>query len=89
MAVLSNKPQPLHPGVFIAHYFPGVRFVDVRGAGPDTPLKPDPAGGSRSPGPWALPPGADHARDTRIDVATGVNAGLHAVGVLWGFREAR
>lgn len=86
MAVLSNKPHPFTLEV-IAHFFPGVAFVDVRGAGPQTPLKPDPAGALALARTMGFAPGElIMLGDTRIDVATGVNAGLHAVGVLWGFR---
>ncbi len=86
MAVLSNKPHPFTLEV-VASFFPGMPFAGVRGAGPDTPLKPDPAGAlslARTLG--FAPSELLMVGDTRIDVATGLNAGLFAVGVLWGFR---
>lgn len=86
-AVFSNKAHPLC-GKILEHYF-GPRFAAVRGSMPGVPTKPDPAG------LYALMDelGADPActlfvGDSDVDILTGHNAHLPALGVLWGFRDA-
>ena len=86
MAVFSNKADPLC-GKIIAHYFGTGRFAAVRGSRPGVPTKPDPAG------LYALMDeiGADRAAtlfvgDSDVDILTGHNARLPAMGALWGFR---
>ena len=85
-AVFSNKADPLC-GKIIAHYFGTGRFTAVRGSRPGVPTKPDPAG------LYALMDeiGADRSAtlfvgDSDVDILTGHNAGLPAMGALWGFR---
>ena len=63
------------------------RFAAVRGSRPGVPTKPDPAG------LYALMDeiGADRAAtlfvgDSDVDILTGHNARLPAMGALWGFR---
>ena len=85
-AVFSNKADALC-GKIIAHYFGEGRFAAVRGSLPGVPTKPDPAG------LYALMEtiGADRTStlfvgDSDVDILTGHNASLHAMGALWGFR---
>ena len=85
-AVFSNKADPLC-GKIIAHYFGTGRFEIVRGSRPNVPTKPDPTG------VYALMQdlGAEAAStlfvgDSDVDILTGHNAGLPAMGALWGFR---
>ena len=85
-AVFSNKADPLC-GKIIAHYFGTGRFALVRGSRPNVPTKPDPTG------VYALMQdlGAEAAStlfvgDSDVDILTGHNAGLPAMGALWGFR---
>ena len=85
-AVFSNKADPLC-GKIIAHYFGTGRFDAVRSSRPGAPTKPDPAG------LYALMDeiGADRSStlfvgDSDVDILTGHNAGLPAMGALWGFR---
>lgn len=85
-AVFSNKADPLC-GKIIAHYFGTDSFSIVRGNRPGVPTKPDPTG------VYALMQdlGAEASStlfvgDSDVDILTGHNAGLPAVGVLWGFR---
>ena len=85
-AVFSNKADPLC-GKIIAHYFGTGRFAAVRGSRPGVPTKPNPAG------LYALMDeiGADRSAtlfvgDSDVDILTGHNAGLPAMGALWGFR---
>ena len=85
-AVFSNKADALC-GKIIAHYFGEGRFAAVRGSLPGVPTKPDPAG------LYALMDaiGADRTStlfvgDSDVDILTGHNASLPAMGALWGFR---
>ena len=85
-AVFSNKADPFC-GKIIAHYFGADSFSIVRGNLPGVPTKPDPTG------VYALMQdlGAEASStlfvgDSDVDILTGHNAGLPAVGVLWGFR---
>ena len=86
-AVFSNKADALCGGI-IAHYFGTGRFDAVRGNRPGVPTKPDPTG------LYALMTelGADPAAtlfvgDSDVDILTGHNAQLPAMGALWGFRS--
>ena len=85
--VVSNKADALCGGI-IAHYFGTGRFDAVRGNRPGVPTKPDPTG------LYALMTelGADPAAtlfvgDSDVDILTGHNAQLPAMGALWGFRS--
>lgn len=88
LGVFSNKPDSVTKQA-VAHFLPDVPFIDVRGALPNVPLKPDPAGALAV----AAALGADPRHvcfvgDTRTDIETAVAAGMVPVGVLWGFRDA-
>ena len=76
-AVFSNKADPLC-GKIIAHYFGTGRFDAVRGSRPGVPTKPDEIGADRS--------ATLFVGDSDVDILTGHNAGLPAMGALWGFR---
>ena len=85
-AVFSNKADPLC-GKIIEHYFGAGSFSIVRGNRPGVPTKPDPTG------VYSLMKdlGADTSStlfvgDSDVDILTGHNAGLPAMGALWGFR---
>lgn len=85
-AVFSNKADPLC-GKIIEHYFGAGSFSIVRGSRPGVPTKPDPTG------VYSLMKdlGADASStlfvgDSDVDILTGHNAGLPAMGALWGFR---
>ena len=87
-AVFSNKADALC-GKILEHYF-GPRFAAVRGSLPGVPTKPDPAG------LYALmeqlhadPAHTLFVGDSDVDILTGHNAHLPALGVLWGFRDAQ
>ena len=80
MAVLSNKAHFL-AGPVVERYFPGV-FEYVQGALPDVPLKPDPTLLRRVMEELgARPEAARFVGDSDVDVRTGKNGGLTAVGV--------
>lgn len=81
--VLSNKPNDQTDAVCSAAF---ARLLDGwRGQLPGQPLKPDPAGlrelerqlGGRC---------VAYVGDSEVDIETGRNAGIAAIGVSWGFR---
>ena len=85
-AVFSNKADEFC-GKIVEHYFGKGKFEIIRGSRKGVPTKPDPTG------VYTLM--ADlHAEkettlfigDSDVDIRTGHNAGLPAMGVLWGFR---
>ena len=87
-AVFSNKADNLC-GAIIEHYFGAGRFAAVRGSLPGVPTKPDPAG------LYDLLDTLDADRsatlfvgDSDVDILTGHNAHLPALGAVWGFRGA-
>lgn len=88
LTVLSNKPDDFTKKCVHA-LLDASLFQALRGAGPQTPRKPDPAGALALADQLALPP--EHilyAGDSGIDMQTAKSAGMFAVGVLWGVRFA-
>ena len=88
LAVLSNKPDALTVET-IRHFFPHIPFALVRGARPESPLKPDP----RVALDMLAELGLESARcayvgDSDVDMQTARNAGMLPVGAAWGFRGA-
>jgi phosphoglycolate phosphatase len=87
LAVLSNKPDRFTKEL-VAHYFPAAPFDAVRGQLPHIPLKPDPAAALQIAQELGIPPAEWlYLGDTNTDMRTAREAGMHAVGVLWGFRD--
>ncbi|MFH2201916.1 MAG: HAD family hydrolase [Elusimicrobiota bacterium] len=87
MAVLSNKPQE-YTQKTVDKLLADWKFALVRGALPDVPLKPDPAGALALAKELGLPPEKFlYLGDTGTDMKTATAAGMYAVGALWGFRE--
>lgn len=87
IAVASNK---IHDAMapLMQHYFPTIPFLAALGNRVGVPPKPDPAivediiqlsGFSKDE--------VLYVGDTKVDMDTAHNAGLRAVGVLWGFRD--
>jgi len=86
MAVLSNKPHAFTVEM-VRHFFGSWRFAAVFGARDSHPRKPDPAAALEISTEMSLAPAQVlYAGDTRTDMETARNAGMFAVGVLWGFR---
>ena len=86
-AVLSNKPDDFTRRV-IAHYFKPSPFAVVRGQLPNVPLKPDPTAALQIAQELGVPPVEWlYLGDTNTDMRTARAAGMHAIGVLWGFRD--
>lgn len=89
LAILSNKPDDFTQEM-VTHYFPGVPFKAIRGAFLGGPVKPDPSSAleiSRVMG--IAPERFAFLGDTNTDMRTATAAGMHAVGALWGFRDAQ
>ena len=87
-AVFSNKADALCGGI-IDHYFAPGSFAAVRGSRPGVPVKPDPAGlYSLMEQLGASKASTLFVGDSNVDIATGHNAGLPALGAVWGFRGA-
>ncbi len=87
-AVFSNKADSLC-GAILEHYFGPGAFDAVRGSLPGVPTKPDPAGlYALMTQMHADPANTLFVGDSNVDIATGHNAGLRTVGVVWGFRGA-
>ena len=85
LAVCSNKADNFSRAI-VEHYYPGV-FDLVRGNLNGMPVKPDPTAAReimRSLDASYL--NTLMVGDSNVDILTGHNAGLPALGVLWGFR---
>ena len=89
VCVLSNKPDADSRHV-VAHFFPEIDFACVRGQIPGVPVKPDPSAALAIAESLAIAP-ADflYLGDTAVDMTCARAAGMHPVGVLWGFREEK
>ena len=88
MAVLSNKPDEFTRKM-VESLLPAWRFDAVVGESPSMPRKPDPSSALAI----AHRLGVESARflylgDTGTDMKTASAAGMYAIGVLWGFRDA-
>ncbi len=88
LTILSNKPEEFTIQA-ARKLLPAHPFAIVRGARPDTPRKPDPAGALAIAEQLSLPPEAFlYVGDSGIDMRTAKGAGMFAVGILWGFRPS-
>jgi phosphoglycolate phosphatase len=88
MAVLSNKPHEMTRRL-LATFFAQVRFERVEGARAGVARKPDPRMALEIAASLeAAPERVVYVGDTDTDMRTANAAGMHAVGALWGFREA-
>lgn len=88
LCVFSNKPDADTRNV-VAHYFPDVDFAIVRGQKEGVPVKPDPTGALAIASQLGIDPDDFlYLGDTSVDMTCARQAGMHPVGVLWGFRKA-
>ena len=86
LAVLSNKPDAWTVEI-IRHFFPQVPFAIIRGARPDSPLKPDPLVPRAMLAELDLAPlRCAYVGDSDVDMLTARNTGMLPVGAAWGFR---
>ena len=86
-SVLSNKSHDI-TNLIIRHYFKHIDFTDICGQQANVPLKPDPTQILN----MASKLQCSHEEimfvgDTCVDMQAAKNAGIFAVGVLWGFRD--
>ena len=87
LMVLSNKPDADTQHV-IRHFFPEDTFALVRGQREGVPIKPDPTAALDMAAQLGVAPSEMlYLGDTSVDVTCARRAGMHSVGVLWGFRE--
>ncbi len=87
LCVLSNKPQ-LFTGLAVDAFFPTHPFLHARGARPEVPSKPHPAGALALAVEIGVAPGSIvFVGDSETDMKTARGAGMMPVGVLWGFRD--
>jgi phosphoglycolate phosphatase len=88
LSVLSNKPDDL-TRMMVKILLPRWPFEYVFGERPGVPRKPDPAAALEIAERSLVPSEAfAYLGDTGTDMITAKLAGMHAVGVLWGFRRA-
>ncbi|WP_419781099.1 HAD family hydrolase [Maridesulfovibrio sp.] len=86
MAILSNKPHEFTVAA-VKKCLPDVDFFAVYGGRKDVPLKPEPEVALElAEGMGADPHRTLFIGDSDVDIKTGVNAGMIAVGAGWGFR---
>lgn len=88
LAILSNKPHDFARDM-ARRFLAAWPFMDLRGALPDGPLKPDPAAALEMAATLGAPP--EHTvfvGDSATDIKTALAAGMLPVGVSWGFRPA-
>lgn len=87
--VLSNKPDADTRHV-IEHYFGKDLFMLVHGQREGVPLKPDPTAALQmAQEAGILPENMLYLGDTSVDITCALRAGMHAIGVTWGFRDRR
>lgn len=88
LAVLSNKPEEF-TRLCVERLLAPWPFDPVFGQRPGVAKKPDPAGALAAAQALNLmPQDILYVGDTSIDMRTARAAGMDAVGVLWGFRDA-
>lgn len=88
-AVLSNKPHEQTIRV-IYHAFPEDTFDMILGFKEEIPKKPAPDGAWKIMEEFqAEAEECLYIGDTNTDMQTGNAAGMHTVGVLWGFRDRK
>ena len=87
MAVFSNKPDSFTQ-MMVPALLPRWKFHLVLGARPGVPVKPDPQGALEIANALGVSPECIlYVGDTNTDMCTATAAGMHAVGVTWGFRK--
>lgn len=88
LAVLSNKPDKFSNDI-VKQLLRNWSFYPVYGEREGIPIKPDPAGALEIAKILELrPEDFLYIGDTGVDMKTAASAGMYAVGVLWGFRDA-
>ncbi len=89
LSVLSNKPHEFTCQM-VREFFPSIFFEVVLGERAGVPRKPDPQAALEIARALGTPPEKFfYVGDTNTDMETAKAAGMLAVGVLWGFRDAK
>lgn len=87
ISVFSNKANELTQKV-VKVLLADWQLEMVIGAGGDIPSKPDPKGALLIADKMGISPEELlYVGDSGVDMETANNSGMHAVGVLWGFRD--
>lgn len=88
LAVLSNKRDDFCKAM-VPHFFPRIKFAEVRGALSGIAQKPDPSGALAIVKKMAIAAESFlYLGDTDVDMQTANAARMFAGGVTWGFRSA-
>lgn len=89
LAINSNKSDNTTK-ILIAKCFPDVSFTEVMGAREGLPHKPDPSGVRQILDLMKISKDeALYVGDSDTDMLTAKNAGIRAVGCLWGYRDLK
>jgi phosphoglycolate phosphatase len=89
LAVLSNKPDHFTKRC-VERFFPEHSFSHVIGHSDRFPRKPDPTSAKWIASELSKDPlRVAYVGDTNTDMKTAISAGLHAIGVSWGFRDVQ
>ncbi|WP_421918928.1 HAD family hydrolase [Marinifilum sp.] len=87
ISVFSNKANELTQKV-VKVLLSDWKLEHVLGAGGEIPRKPNPKGAIFISDKMGIDPSElMYVGDSGVDMATAHNSGMHAVGVLWGFRD--
>jgi phosphoglycolate phosphatase len=88
MNILSNKPDDFTK-LCVDRFLGDYKFDIIQGVADDCPPKPDPTGAKNISQRLELAvENILYLGDTNTDMLTANAAGMHAVGVTWGFRSA-
>lgn len=89
VAVLSNKPDALTK-LAVQKFLPSITFSAIQGGKDTVPLKPEPESAlGLAKQMNESPENIIFVGDSDIDMQTANNAGMIAVGAVWGFRGAK
>ncbi|MCT7909280.1 HAD family hydrolase [Arcobacter lacus] len=89
ISVLSNKPHELTVS-YVNHFFKDYGFKEIHGQKTNVPKKPDPIAAINIAKALNIPCEEIYfVGDTKVDMQTAKNAGMKAIGVLWGFRDEK
>ena len=89
LAILSNKPHEFTIA-YAKSLFDKYNFKEIHGQKSDIPKKPDPTAAINIAKVFDVPCEEVYfVGDTMVDMQTAKNAGMIAIGVLWGFRDEK
>ena len=88
-AILSNKPHNFTLDC-VNKFFPDFTFVNISGQKTNIAKKPDPIAALNIAKEFKVDPCKVYfVGDTKVDMQTAKNAGMTAIGVVWGFRDKK